>query len=371
MEPEARSPRKAVRAQPRPPEAARRAEPSRGSPSRGRTSTKRPSRAEPTARSPEPRRAEAARSAEPRWAELVRGRTRVSKRPCASPYPRLGSRSGRPRQPRGSPPVGPTLVSLRRGAAWPDEAGAEGSARPAARGSRVGPSGADRGRTPPSPSAPAPRLPPPPLRKCPSAAGQANPASAAAARQLQTRRYRGPSGAEAKMAEGTRAARGREAAGIGADSVGGAWARWRLRGEVRVAVGPTPGAPRVWDSRGLAVPGGAGSMGGGPCRGWRASRGRGQGDLALGGAGPLGDPPLDLAAPKAVPVSPAPKRYSVACTGPALMLLPPVGVPTLGVTSAAGNTCASLWVRASSVCVVHRSIAPPQRVQGPVAPQGR
>lgn len=146
----------------------------------------------------------------------------------------------------------------------------------------------------PSPCPPSLGSSPPPVRKGPSAAGPTNPASAEARSQLSKMRSgRAPSTALAKMAEGMRAARGREAAGILADSVGGAGARWRPRGEVRGAAGPVRGASETGDP---GVP---------PARG----------GAAVAGFSPVDGPPASAAPWGALRAgSPA----TPGCTGPSL-----------------------------------------------------
>lgn len=124
---------------------------------------------------------------------MVRGRTRVSERLGASPPQRQGGLAGRRPWPTGSPTVGPALARLRRNAARPGEPCAARSARPRRerKPSRpeAEPSGAERPRARILPSF---GSPPPPVRKCPSAAGLANRASAAARSQLQNRGAVGP-----------------------------------------------------------------------------------------------------------------------------------------------------------------------------------
>lgn len=141
---------------------------------------------------------------------MVRGRTRVSEWLCASPPQRLGARAGRRPGPTGSPTVGPTLAGLRRSAAWSGESHAKGSARHTACGSRVSPSVAERSRTSPSSRPPEPRLPPTFVRKCPSAAGPANRASAAAPNQFSKRGAVGPLRAQRRKWPKGRERRGAE-----------------------------------------------------------------------------------------------------------------------------------------------------------------
>ncbi|XP_029813032.1 LOW QUALITY PROTEIN: transmembrane protein 80, partial [Suricata suricatta] len=153
-------------------------------------------------RVPEPRRAEAARSAEPSLSELVRGSTKASERPCATP----SSAPRRPRHPSfpatGSPTIGRNLASLRRSAAGPREPFVAGSARPRLERepsrSEVRPNRAESCRARILPSL---GSPPSPVRKCPSAAGRVD---RGLGRGSEALGGRAPSGAEAKMAEGPR-----------------------------------------------------------------------------------------------------------------------------------------------------------------------
>lgn len=213
------------------------------------------------------------RSAGPSRSELVRGRTRVSERPALALLRAQEAATAAVPNQGGSRTEKPTLAGLRRSATRAREPRAAGSARP---------------HLPLEPSAPEEEpseaelsragiltslgSPPPPVRKCPSAVGRANRASAPVRNQLpkrgaveplreQNRKWpKGPRsrpeprGCRDRGGFGGRGERG----GASGRAGRGPGARWRPRGEVRARAVPRGAGWRSFrsgDSVGAVPPG--------------------------------------------------------------------------------------------------------------------
>lgn len=129
------------------------------------------------------------RSAEPSRSELVGGRTRVSERLCASPPQGLEGRAGRGPQLSGSPTVRPTPPDSDATRPGLENLALQAPPAPAARGSRARPRRSRAEPNGPEPGSSRASLgsPPPPVRKCPSAVGRANRASATVRDQVPKR----------------------------------------------------------------------------------------------------------------------------------------------------------------------------------------
>lgn len=265
--------------------------------------------------------------------------------------------------------MGPTLTGLRRSAARPGESHAKGSARPTASGSRVRPSVAERSRTLPSPRPPEPRLPPllsESARALPDRLIGPRPRLGVKSRKAALSgpfEIRGENGRRDASGAGPRGCRDRGGLGGRSRSKMAAARRGKGRGAVPRGSGGSRAELGEGSRAGVEAVPGKGSVWFGSRWNWTAEQpGRWSSRLFGSPAAPRGPaalapgPCAALVLRRAVPV-PAPpslltaEQCSVACTGRALVLLPPVGVSTLGVTGAAGNTGVQVCGLGPALCV--------------------